>query len=209
MTSIYFPCSKFPNSKPQSSTTTQANPPNNDRNIIKKRDPSIPTMSDIMESSKSQSLHLELHTIGPFFRVRARSLGGPGSMELGRAEGVIRSWAGTRILHLDSIRLRRETLGMKRSIFGLGLFIGAVAVRHGFDCGCTRSELLAIYDSSLYHSKLVRFYKRMGFEVVREIDGSSMEDLAHMLVWGGKGTRMDADIQQLLLRWGSRFKYQN
>ncbi|KAK1323406.1 hypothetical protein QJS10_CPA02g00396 [Acorus calamus] len=98
---------------------------------------------------------------------------------------------------------------MKRSIFGLGLFIGAVAVRHGFDCGCTRSELLAIYDSNLYHSKLVRFYKRMGFEVVREVDGSSMEDLAHMLVWGGKGTRMDADIQQLLLRWGSRFKSQN
>jgi hypothetical protein len=27
------------------------------------------------------------------------------------------------------------------------------------------------------------------------------EDLPHLLVWGGEGTRMDADIQEALGRW--------
>jgi hypothetical protein len=56
--------------------------------------------------------------------------------------------------------------------------------------------------------QLVRFYKRMGFRVVHEVDGSSMEDLAHMLVWGGRGTKMEAPIENLLVKWGKKFKPQ-
>ncbi|KAG9440414.1 hypothetical protein H6P81_020579 [Aristolochia fimbriata] len=164
----------------------------------------IPTMTEIMESSIAQNLHLQLHTLGPFFRISAKSL--ETKQELGRAEGLVRVWLGGKILHLDSIRMRRDTLGMEKSIFGLGLFVGAVAIRHGFDSGCKKAELLAINDTDVFHSKLVRFYTRMGFKVVHEVDGSSMGDLAHMLVWGGKGTRMDADIEELLVKWGRRFK---
>uniref|UniRef100_A0A453JYI8 Uncharacterized protein n=1 Tax=Aegilops tauschii subsp. strangulata TaxID=200361 RepID=A0A453JYI8_AEGTS len=57
--------------------------------------------------------------------------------------------------------------------------------------------------------QLVKFYTRMGFKAVHEVDGSSMMDLAHMLVWGGKGTRMDADIEQLLMKWSRRFGSQD
>ncbi|KAJ6812946.1 uncharacterized protein M6B38_146420 [Iris pallida] len=165
----------------------------------------IPTMSDIMDASRAQGVRLQLRTLGPFFRVEAEGEEEP----LGRAEGVIRSWVGGKVLHLDSIRMRKETLGMERSIFGLGLFIGAVAVRHGFDSGCDRAELLAINDSPLYHSKLVRFYTRMGFRAVHEVDGSSVGDLAHMLMWGGRGTRMDANIEHLLVKWSKRFRPPN
>ncbi|XP_048128443.1 uncharacterized protein LOC115735871 isoform X2 [Rhodamnia argentea] len=112
----------------------------------------FPTMADIISASTAQNLDIELKTLGPFFRITARSLDAQG--ELGRAEGLIRVWTGGKILHLDSIRLRRETLGMERSIFGIGLFIGAVAIRHGYECGCRRAELLAINDSDLYHSKV-------------------------------------------------------
>lgn len=119
------------------------------------KDTLIPSMSEIMASSRAQNLCLELQTLGPFFRVRASSL--ETKQELGKAEGVIRVWFGGRILHLDSIRMRRETLEMQKSIFGLGLFVGAVAVRHGFDCGCCKAELLAINDSDLYHSKVLSF----------------------------------------------------
>ncbi|CBI22453.3 unnamed protein product, partial [Vitis vinifera] len=164
-------------------------------------------MSEIMDSSRAQNLNLQLQTLGPFFRITAKSLETQG--ELGRAEGLIRVWLGGRILHLDSIRLRRETLGMEKSIFGIGLFIGAVAIRYGYDSGCRTAELLAINDSDLYHSKLVRFYTRIGFKAVHEVTGSSMGDLAHMLVWGGIGTRMDAKIEELLVRWCKRFKSQN
>ncbi|GMJ00585.1 hypothetical protein HRI_003727700 [Hibiscus trionum] len=163
-----------------------------------------PSMSDILASSKAQNLDLQLQTLGPFFRITAKSL--ETNRELGRAEGLIRVWFGGKILHLDSIRLKRETLGMERSIFGIGLFIGAVAIRFGYDCGCKTAELLAINDSDLYHSKLVRFYKRIGFKAVHEVTGSTIGDMSHMLIWGGIGTRMDASIDELLVKWCSRFK---
>lgn len=112
-----------------------------------------PTMAEIVETSRAQKLDLRLQTLGPFFRITAKSL--ETKNELGRAEGIIRVWLGGRILHLDSIRLQRETLGMEKSIFGIGLFIGAVAIRYGYDCGCRTAELLAINDSDLYHQKVL------------------------------------------------------
>ncbi|CAK9180858.1 unnamed protein product [Ilex paraguariensis] len=207
-------------------TTTTTNPHEQSGTDIES---TTPTMSEIMDSSKAQNLHLQLQTLGPFFRIIAKSL--ETQRELGRAEGLIRVWLGGKILHLDSIRLRRETLGMEKSIFGIGVFIGAVAIRHGYDCGCRTAELLAINDANLYHSKvhfatsnamemylalirsfvsqLVRFYTRIGFKVVHEVTGSSVGDLAHMLVWGGIGTRMDADVEELLVKWCRRFKSQS
>ncbi|XP_050366185.1 uncharacterized protein LOC126784736 [Argentina anserina] len=164
----------------------------------------MPTMSEILESSRSQKLDLKLQTLGPFFRITAKSM--ETDKELGRAEGFVRVWLRGRILHLDSIRLQRETIGMEKSIFGIGLFIGAVAVRHGYDCGCNTAELLAINDTDKYHQKLVRFYSRIGFKAVYEVTGSTFGDLAHMLVWGGVGTRMDAKVEALLIKWCSRFK---
>ena len=57
--------------------------------------------------------------------------------------------------------------------------------------------------------QLVRFYKRIGFKVVHEVTGSTIGDLAHLLVWGGVGTRMDANVEDLLIKWCTRFKSQN
>lgn len=164
----------------------------------------MPTMSDILEASRAQKLDLNLKTVGPFFRITATSL--VTEKELGRAQGFTRLWVGGRILHLDSIKLRRETLGMEKSIFGLGLFIGALAIRHGYDSGCKTAQLLAINDSHLYHSKLVRFYTRLGFKPVYEVTGSSVGDVGHMLVWGGVGTRMDASVEELMIKWCTRFR---
>ncbi|XWS54680.1 hypothetical protein CRYUN_Cryun10bG0110400 [Craigia yunnanensis] len=184
--------------RPYNSTTS---------NDIKEATITTPSMSDILAASRAQNLDLQLQILGPFFRVTAKSL--VTNRELGRAEGLTKVWFGGRILHLDSIRLKRETMGMERSIFGIGLFIGAVAIRYGYDCGCKTAELLAINDSDLYHSKLVRFYKRIGFKVVHEVTGSTIGDMPHMLVWGGIGTRMDASIEELLVKWCSRFKSQD
>ncbi|KAL6013066.1 hypothetical protein ACLOJK_003556 [Asimina triloba] len=201
---------KRPYPIPSKSILNSINSTTNPRQKNDKNSSLIPTMPEIMAASKAQNLDLKLQTLGPFFRVSARSL--ETGQELGRAEGLVRVWFGGRILHLDSMRMRRETLGMEKSIFGLGLFVGAVAVRHGFDCGCRTAELLAINDTELYHSKLalgsqlVRFYTRFGFKAVLEVTGSAMSDMAHMLVWGGRGTRMDADIEELLVKWGRRFK---
>lgn len=124
------------------------------KSLLTPRGENIPTMSEILAAGEAQNLHLRLQTLGPFFRITAKSL--ESQREVGKAEGLVRVWLRGRILHLDSIRLNRESLGMEKSIFGLGLFIGAVAIRYGYDCGCKTAELLAINDSDLYHSK-VRF----------------------------------------------------
>ncbi|XP_042477973.1 uncharacterized protein LOC122059317 isoform X2 [Macadamia integrifolia] len=117
------------------------------------KDNTLPTMSEIMDSSRAQNLNIQLQTLGPFFRITATSL--ETKRELGRAEGLVRFWLKGKILHLDSIRLCKETLSMERSIFGIGLFLGAVAIRYGYDCGCRVAELLAINDSDLYHTKVL------------------------------------------------------
>ncbi|XP_017218363.1 uncharacterized protein LOC108195868 [Daucus carota subsp. sativus] len=184
----------------KASLTTKNNP-----NGLPKDEPkiTIPTMRDILDSSKQQKLELRLQTLGPFFRITAKR--SDSEAEIGRAEGIIRVWFGRKILHLDSIKLTRETLGMDKSIFGIGVFLGAVAVRYGYDCGCTCAELLAINDSDLYHKKLVKFYTRIGFKTVYEVTGSSMGDYTHMLVWGGVGTRMEANVEHLLVKWCTRF----
>jgi hypothetical protein len=121
----------------------------------------VPTMTEVLAASKAQNLDLQLQTLGPFFRITAKSL--ETQNELGRAEGLIRVWLKGKILHLDSIRLRRETLGMEKSIFGIGLFIGAVAIRYGYDSGCKTAELLAINDSDLYHSKVICLRSQFSF----------------------------------------------
>lgn len=154
--SLTVPLSQISLIKPKANLNSlQKSATPNELNNDVKEAAAIPTMSDILASSKAQNLDLQLQTLGPFFRITAKRL--ETENELGRAEGLIRVWLKGRVLHLDSIRLRRETLGMERSIFGIGLFIGAVAVRYGYDCGCATAELLAINDSELYHTKVLAF----------------------------------------------------
>ena len=57
----------------------------------------------------------------------------------------------------------------------------------------------------LGYLQLVKFYRRIGFEEVYEVTGSSLGDISHMVVWGGVGTRMDADVERLLMKWCTRF----
>jgi hypothetical protein len=56
-------------------------------------------------------------------------------------------------------------------------------------------------DDDAWHERLVRYYSRFGFRPVRVVRGDSLGDLPHMLVWGGAGTRMDADVEGMLRRW--------
>lgn len=52
-----------------------------------------------------------------------------------------------------------------------------------------------------WHQRLVRHYAKLyGFGVVRVVTGT-LRDIPDMLIWGGVGTRMDADIESQLRRW--------
>ena len=66
----------------------------------------------------------------------------------------------TGILHLDTLRVFNSRIkklgegeGKAKSIqspFGVGLLVGALAVRSAYDFGCTKAELLAIKDNDEY-----------------------------------------------------------
>ena len=52
----------------------------------------------------------------------------------------------------------------------------------------------------------VRYYTRLGFESVREVGDNGLSDFPDLLVWGGVGTRMNAHIETLLLRWSAALR---
>ena len=60
-----------------------------------------------------------------------------------------------------------------------------------------KARLLAIYDTEGYSTKLVRYFKIIGFKIVKEV-GSSPIDLFLRLVWGGAGTLMRGDCSHIL-----------
>ena len=60
-----------------------------------------------------------------------------------------------------------------------------------------KARLLAIYDTEGYSKKLVRYFKIIGFKVVKEV-GSSPIDLFLRLIWGGAGTLMRSECSFVL-----------
>ena len=58
-------------------------------------------------------------------------------------------------------------------------------------------RLLAIFDSEGYSKKLVRYFKIVGFQIIKEV-GSSPIDLFLRLVWGGAGTLMTGNCSNIL-----------
>ena len=60
-----------------------------------------------------------------------------------------------------------------------------------------KARLLAIFDSEGYSKKLVRYFKLIGFKIVKEV-GSSPLDLLLRLVWGGAGTLMKGECSYIL-----------
>ncbi|CAK9205517.1 unnamed protein product [Sphagnum troendelagicum] len=76
-------------------------------------------------------------------------------------------------------------------------------VRHGIDMGCCKGEFLSINDSDVYHTELVWYCSQLRWRAVYEVRGESWQDFVNMLVWGGVGTCMDADLQFLLAKWAT------
>ena len=69
-----------------------------------------------------------------------------------------------------------------------------------------KARLLAIYDTEGYSKKLVRYFKIVGFEVVKEV-GSSPIDLFLRLIWGGAGTLMKGDCSYVLNKMKEKLSF--
>ena len=75
----------------------------------------------------------------------------------------------------------------------------------GYKNNCTIAEFLAIDDEGFQHKRLVRFFKRAGFHVVRYV-GEDLASVPDRLVWGGCGTLMKREIRPLLIEWSTVLK---
>jgi len=167
-----------------------------------------PTFQEVAD--QVQELHgltLSLWTLGPLYKMTCLMDNG---VLIGETDGFVVPFTG--LLHCDTMRIYNSRFrgqvipGNKASSDGMAS-IGAMGVgklmacglaAYGLSRGCHTAEILAIRDDDETHRKLVLYYRRLGFRRVKEVTGESLGDVPDMLVWGGVGTRMNADIGEFL-----------
>ena len=110
--------------------------------------------------------------------------------------GELKGWALPTCdgLRLDTMRVQGENTA------GVGQLIWAATWAWALETTpCHRATILAIRDHDAQHRRLVRYFKRQGFEPVREL-GAGPLDLAPRLIWGGSGLLMCCDCTEGLTR---------
>lgn len=89
---------------------------------------------------------------------------------------------------------------------GLGLLIGAAVICWMRECAPfrpERAELLAIRDDERQHRTLVRYYRYLGFQSLRNVDSGDLRSAKDLVMWGGEGLLMELDCARFLERWAS------
>jgi len=177
------------------------------------------TLEDLEDYASSESVNVVVSftTFGPGYRAVARAKHDE-SIVMGYVEGFLRP-TQPKILHLDSMvifqpvleRVRKthpNTLNFGGVSIGLGVLMGYRCLLHATEASNGPREIaefLAIDDEDFQHKRLVRYYKRAGFTVVKYV-GEDVGSIPDRLVWGGCGTLMNADIPVLMGKWTTLMK---
>ena len=108
--------------------------------------------------------------------------------------GEMKGWTflNKQYLQLDTLRIIRSAPQFVSELVWATCMAWAIEKKNS-----KKARLLAIYDTEGYSMKLVRYFKIIGFEIVKEV-GSSPVDLFLRLVWGGAGTLMKGDCFHIL-----------
>ena len=184
------------------------------------------TREELAAAAEAKGLVLETTTFGPLFKITARRRGSTTASTvsvfdagkntdsdiIGEHDGFIAP-PPFGILHMDSMRIYNSRIDKKketkmRSVFGVSILLGASSALMAYEQGVKKMELLAIDDGNEYASKLVKYYKRLGFVEVRKVGEGAATDLFDLLIWGGVGTRMNGDLNALLGKWGGLVRKQ-
>lgn len=125
-------------------------------------------------------------------------------LDEGRAEwlGELKGWALPREqgLRLDTLRVQGQgSAGAAPLLLATGC---AWALEQ---TPCRRARFLAIHDNDRQHRRLVRYFRSLGFEPLREL-GSSPADWGPRLIWGGSGLLMEGDCAETIRRWARRWQ---
>ena len=110
--------------------------------------------------------------------------------------GEIKGWAygGVKGLQLDTMHVHPMAPS------GVGHLIWAATMAWALEnTPCKKARLLAIHDEERQHGRLVRYFLQRGFKIVREVAASPL-DLPIRTIWGGAGTLMISECQEVLER---------
>jgi hypothetical protein len=166
------------------------------------------TEERLLEYAKKQGIVLSLSTLGPGYRAIARASHNT-SQILGYCEGFLRPLGQP--LHMDKMEVFRKMVLQAKTengdvftgggtIFGPGLLLGFLCLLHGKKNGYQQAEFLAIDDEDKQHKRLVNYYARSGFKIIKYV-GDDFGDIPARMVWGGCGTLMRESIDTLLQGW--------
>lgn len=167
------------------------------------------TFEEVQKVASLRGLNISLKTLGPLYRIVCRA-----------AEDETKIFAVTngfvappfKLVHCDTLQV--FTRGLRGSegerirggVLGVGLLLGGATFSYALSCGCTKAEILAINDDDSWHERLLRYYSYFGFKRVRSVGDNGLRDIPDLLVWGGVGTRMDADVESMLRKWTPAFR---
>ena len=115
--------------------------------------------------------------------------------------GEMKGWTylNKQAIQLDTLRILRNSPPFVSELIWASTMSWAIKKK-----ATRKVRLLAIYDTEGYSKKLVRYFKIIGFKVVKEV-GSSPIDLFLRLVWGGAGTLMNGDCVCILDKIEKKF----
>ena len=108
--------------------------------------------------------------------------------------GEIKGWTlhSSKYIQLDTLRILKDSPKFVSEL------IWATTMAWSLEkTTCKFARLLAIYDSEGNSKKLVRYFRIIGFNFIKEV-GSSPTDLFLRLIWGGAGTLMKGDCLKIL-----------
>ncbi len=115
--------------------------------------------------------------------------------------GEMKGWTffNNRCIQLDTLRILSDSPASVSELIWATTMAWAIEKK-----SIKKARLLAIFDSEGHSKKLVRYFRIIGFTILKEV-GSSPFDLFLRLVWGGAGTLMEGDCLSILKKIEKKF----
>ena len=156
-----------------------------------------PDLTTLEKEASERGLLLRIQVRRPFniwsFRLVVGQITSKNKIQLW---GEMKGWAyqNPKGLQLDIMKVG------KNSNSRVGDMVWAATMAWALEeTPCRSARLLAIYDENNQHKVLQRYFRKRGFNTVRNV-GSSPLDLPLRLVWGGAGAFMVGDCEEVLSR---------
>lgn len=179
------------------------------------------TTDDLKKAAARLNVELREEVSGPWYQMALYS----NDRQVGKTSGWAQPW-GT--MHLETIEVRRftgywvekpvggatadatssaegEEKGKYADVSKVARWFGlllAVSIacwnRERSPFYCKEAQLLAIKDEEKQHERLVRYYRQLGFQTIRDNEELTLQD---QIFWGGEGTLMSVDAEDFLRKW--------